>query len=195
MFCRRISLPFLFALAFLVPAVGLVDSCSGQTVLRIEKHFTGQKFRYDKVGSRIFHRPVGDEVSATGYGDNDADACKDGYYNLKKLVMPDPSNNEYLVVNSSDGCCELVKELCPGAPNPLLSTSATGSNCGKYLVKVSCVDCATGGLIYTESTTDHPHIEARRMRRDFRKFLADYCLKCNGRIHTKITKNCDCGCN
>jgi hypothetical protein len=196
MFCRRIKCSVLFFVAFFLPVVAVLEDCNGQTALVEQRVFRGGKFRWTKYGNRVIHQPSGpQDVTATGMGDNEADACRDGLLKLVAKLDPQPQNNEYVRVASSDNCCETYEDLCPKPPKPLLLAKGAHGDCGKYLVRVSCVDCATGGEIWLESRTDHPHLEAIRMRRDFRKYLKVACLECNGRIQTQITEYCDCGCN
>ncbi len=196
MFCRGIKCSVLFFVAFFLPVVAVLEDCSGQTLLKEERVFVGGKYQWKRYGNRIIHSPVGrQDVTVTGTGNNEADACKDGLDKLVKALSP-LGTNEYVKVESSDNCCENYEDLCPERPNPSLDLAKGAyGGCGKYLVRVSCVDCATGGEIFTESRTEHPHLEAIRMRRDFRRFLKDECLECSGRIRTKITEFCGCGCD
>jgi len=191
MSCRRTSLPYIFVMAFLVSGI-LMQPCFGQQKLTVSKTITGQKYQYEAVGRRCVHRPIGEEKSVTATGDSDTEACTNAMDGLTKAIPLE--KNQYIFIDSNDGCCQAVTGLCPDYPSCKypLSVKETGGMCGKYSVKVSCTACGTGGTIRMESTTDHPHIEAIRARRDFRKYLRDNCLECNGSIKVEIKRLCDC---
>jgi|GEM_PF-616309 len=152
MFCRKISLPFLFALAFLVPAEGLVDSCSGQELLSYTKTMRGGVVTCESFGMFCVCTESIPKYTGEGAGQTEQDACSTALERLKEAInivegwARDRNKAQYYCADSDDNCCRF-RDLCFGeASCPSLVFAAAVSNsrsagCGKSEVKVLCCRC------------------------------------------------------
>ena len=204
MSCRKISMPFLFAIAFLAPTVGLVDSCIADENLLVTVNIEGGRVTCELQGKYCVCTKMEDTKTGTGSDRLKAEACKKALDDLKRKIdaadPPGPGKG-YYITSDENGCCSSYPRLCPKDPECPKFDAASGVNrrtttgCGKYEVRVSCCRCDNGREVSITYQTDHPYIDAIRMRHALREFLKEECTKCSGRIVTKIEKIYSCGCH
>ncbi len=202
MSCRKISMPFLFAIAFLAPTVGLVDSCIADESLLVTVKIKGGRETCVGQGNFCLCTKMENLKTGTGTDRDRVKACQLAYDDMKRQIdaedPPGPGKG-YYIVSDANGCCR-IPGLCPIPGCPSLDAASginrrTSTGCGKYEVRVSCRRCDNGREVSITYHTDHPHIDAIRMRHALREFLKEECTKCSGRIVTKIEKICSCGCH
>jgi hypothetical protein len=202
MSCRKISMPFLFAIAFLAPTVGLVDSCIADESLLVTVNIEGGRETCKSQDGFCVCTKM-EPVTGTGSDRLKAEACKKALDDLKKKIddsdPPGPGKG-YYIVSDANGCCR-IPGLCPKKTECPKFDAASGvdrrtsTGCGKYEVRVSCRRCDNGREVSITYQTNRPYIDAIRMRNALREFLKEECTKCSGRIVTKIEKICSCGCH
>lgn len=180
MSCRGISLPFLFAIVFWAPAVGVVDSCRADERLAVADEDLAVVVTIK--GGRVTCKLEGGFCVCTrleplqdpgmGSGRTTAEACKAALDDLKaKIDRADPPGpgKGYYISDDPSMCCK-IPGLCPKDPQcPRLVDasyvdSRTSTGCGKYEVRVSCRRCDNRREVSITYHTDHPHIAAIRMR-------------------------------